>query len=353
VRVLLVEPQRSRKYYTSYPPLGLLKLARYHKSRGDRVALIHGLDGDGYDPDRIYVTSLFTYAWEAVHITIQHYLKKYPKAKLTVGGIYASLCPGKLRRAFGSRIAICRGVRPELDCLRPDYSLVPKWDASIVFSSRGCIRKCAFCSVRVLEPEFSALRTVRRLIDPKHRRIVLWDNNVLASPHWRAVFAQLAEIGKPVDFNQGLDARLMTEGVVEQLGKLNVPVVRLAFDTVSVRGQLKRAIDLLLERGYNGRRIIVYCLHNYNDTPEDLFTRTRDLLDWGVAAYPMRYEPLEPREKNSYVAPGWSARQLDMVAHARRVIGYGGAFPPYEGLRKKFANARGFSEAFGLRPRAH
>ena len=37
-----------------------------------------------------------------------------------------------------------------------------------------------------------------------------------------------------------------------------------------------------------------------------------------------------------------------MVAAARRVIGYGGAFPPYEGLVKKFRDARNFEEAFAL-----
>ncbi len=38
-----------------------------------------------------------------------------------------------------------------------------------------------------------------------------------------------------------------------------------------------------------------------------------------------------------------------MIAQARRVIGYGGAFPPHEGLRKKFLEARNFEEAFALR----
>jgi hypothetical protein len=63
----------------------------------------------------------------------------------------------------------------------------------------------------------------------------------------------------------------------------------------------------------------------------------------------MRYEPLEPREKNTYISPYWTAEQLEMVAKARRVLGYGGAFPPYEGLKKKFLNAKSFEEAFKLR----
>src|SRR5205807_7737240 len=97
--------------------------------------------------------------------------------------------------------------------------------------------------------------------------------------------------------------------------------------------------------------IWVYVLYNYEDTPHDLFERVRDLLAWGVAAYPMRYQPLSGEhafEKDSYISPNWTFEQLNMVAQARRVIGYGGALPPYEGLVRKFCNARNFDEAFVL-----
>ena len=65
----------------------------------------------------------------------------------------------------------------------------------------------------------------------------------------------------------------------------------------------------------------------------------------------MRYQPLSGEHafaKDSYIAPNWTKEELEMVATARRVIGYGGAFPPYEGLVKKFRNANSFHEAFGL-----
>ncbi|MEO0080222.1 MAG: hypothetical protein ABIK44_06060 [candidate division WOR-3 bacterium] len=134
------------------------------------------------------------------------------------------------------------------------------------------------------------------------------------------------------------------------MGRFKVPIVRLAYDSDGSREPLKKAIELLKAHRYDGRRIIVYCLFNHNDTPETFFHRDRDLIDWGVVAYPMRYEPPEPRPKNTYVAPAWTSERLEMVAQARRVIGYGGAFPPYEGLRIKFARARNFAEAFSLRP---
>ena len=66
----------------------------------------------------------------------------------------------------------------------------------------------------------------------------------------------------------------------------------------------------------------------------------------------MRYEPLEPRAKNTYISSNWTAEQLEMIADARRVIGYGGAFPPYAGLKAKISRAKNFMEAFELRPRS-
>jgi hypothetical protein len=97
--------------------------------------------------------------------------------------------------------------------------------------------------------------------------------------------------------------------------------------------------------------IIVYCLYGFLDTPQDFLQRIIDLIEWGVVTYPMRYQPLEPCNKDSYISPNWQSEQLEMVARARRVIGYGGAFPPYEGFRKKLINAKNFEEAFSLRPK--
>jgi len=350
LRVLLAEPHKSRKYHTPYPPLGSLKLASYHRQRGDLVRLVNGVSGNGFRPDIIYITSLFTYAWEPVHEVIRYYSAEYKNARVIVGGIYASLCTEHLRKAFGSRVEIVKGLVPEIENLLPDYSLVPEWDASILFSSRGCIRKCKFCSVPQLEPKFEAKNSIKHLIYPGHRRVILWDNNILASPYWQNIFGELEQSGLEVDFNQGLDARLFTEETAIRIKRMKVPIVRLAYDSKGIKVPLKRAIGLLQDVGVTGRRIIVYCLYGFLDTPLDFLERVTNLINWGVVAYPMRYQPLEPCIKNSYVSPNWQPEQLEMVARARRVIGYGGAFPPYEGLRNKLLDASSFNEAFSLRP---
>ncbi len=350
LKVLLVEPQKSLRYHTPYPPLGLLKIASYHARRGDFVRLVNGVAAEGFSPDLIYITSLFTYAYEPVHEVIRYYSRRYKKASVAVGGIYATLCSDLLRDTFGDRIVIRRGIVNKLENILPDYSLVPNWKVSIVFATRGCIRNCRFCSVPTLEPRFKAKRSIRKLVNPGHNKVVFWDNNILASPYWENIFDELEELDLEVDFNQGLDARLVTEGVAVRLRKLRIPIVRLAYDTRGIRSRLRRAIKLLRMVGFRGRRIVVYCLHNFSDTPEDFLDRIKDLLTWDVVAYPMRYEPLEPRPKNTYISPNWTSDQLEMVAKARRVLGYGGAFPPYEGLKRKFLDAKDFEEAFELRP---
>jgi hypothetical protein len=183
----------------------------------------------------------------------------------------------------------------------------------------------------------------------------LWDNNVLGESHWRDLFAELRELKVEVDFNQGLDARLVTEEVASGLTSLNMPTIRFAYDFPGMQKGMQRAVTNLRAAGLSGRRfghICCYVLYNYRDTPEDLFERVRDLLAWGIAAYPMRYQPLngeQALEKDSFVSPNWTNEQLNMVVMARRVIGYGGALPPYAGLQKKFMNARNFQEAFELR----
>lgn len=353
MKILLVEPPKSKKYHTTYPPLGLLKLSAFHKRKGDEVRFVRGFVQNGFSPDIIYITSLFTYAYEPVHDVIRFYLNQHRKSKIVVGGIYATLCSEHLKETFGDRIDIHQGLVSECEDILPDYSLVPEWKASIIFTTRGCIRNCPFCAVKYLEPKFIPKKSIKHLIYPGHKKIILWDNNILASPYWENIFQELYETRLEIDFNQGIDARLINERVASWLERLKIPIVRLAYDTLAIKEPLKKAIEILKKSGFSGRRILVYCLYNNpfeKDSPQTFLERLQDLIDWGVVSYPMRYEPLEPRPKNTYVSPYWTAELLEMVAKARRVLGYGGAFPPYEGLKKKFLDAKSFEEALELRP---
>ncbi|WP_230972316.1 B12-binding domain-containing radical SAM protein [Archaeoglobus neptunius] len=345
MHVLLVKPM----FYTRYPPIGLLKIASYHRNLGDTVEYIEGEKVPTGKPDLIYITSLFTYAWKPVYRAVKYYKEIYPDVKVILGGIYASLMPDHAALSGADEIYV--GLFEEAEDLMPAYDLVPDWDGSIIFASRGCIRRCPFCAVPKLEGGISRIRdTIKPLVYPKHTKIILWDNNILASPKWRDIFDELEELGKKVDFNQGIDARLITDEIAEKLASLKTNILRLAYDSKSERKALKKAIEKLNAAGINGRKILVYILYNFRDDPQDFYERVRDVLEWGAVAYPMRFEPLDSLEKNKYVSPNWSVEQLEMVAKARRVLGYSGALPPYKALVEKFRKAETFEEAFKLRP---
>ncbi len=360
MRVLQIEPD----YYTKYPPLGLLKLASYHRSYGDEIEFVRGLTEDANEPDTIEITSLFTFTWKSVHKSIEFYHKQFPDAKIVVGGIYATLMPKNIEFRF-PYARVHQGLHLGAEGLLPSYDILKwvdkwkDWNKSIVFTTRGCIRKCPFCVVpkiegRMKEPKFSVLP----MIHPEHNEVVIWDNNFLASPFAKDILIELRDGGYRADFNQGLDARLMTEEFAGLLADIKSPSIHMAYDWPWEGPYISKAIDFLSNAGYRKRNLIFYVLHNFydfkyekGDTPADFFHRIRDLTDWGASAYPMRYIPLDSLTRSGFISPLWTAEQLEMIADARRVLGYAGTFVPYKGFVDKILSASTFEEAMELRPK--
>ena len=357
--MLLVEPD----YYSRYPPLGLLKISAYYKSIKTQVKYVRGITKiSNFIPDTVEITSLFTYSRKNVHKAIQYYHNAFPQAQINVGGIYASLLPTDLKNLF-PYIEIQLGLNIHAEHLMPDYSILSQvekwknWDGSIIFTSRGCINKCGFCMVPKLEGDLRNItNTPSRYIVNNHSKVIIWDNNFLAQPDWYEKIIDLKKTGKWIDFNQGLDTRLITDEKAEALASMKIKDYRFAYDGDYQEKYVKNTIDLLSSHGVNKRRISFYTLYNfYNgsnnyDDPDNFYHRVLNILEWGSVSYPMRYVPLDADNKNTFVSPYWSEEQLEMVAQARRVIGFGGAFPPYQGLINKFKNANNFDEAFRLKP---
>ena len=111
------------------------------------------------------------------------------------------------------------------------------------------------------------------------------------------------KIFKGVDFNQGLDARLLTEHHIERLRELNLPILRFAWDDMALEAVVLAAIDQILALGFAKRRVHCYILYGFNDTADDALYRAETIRKRGIKPFVQRYQRLDTVVKNSWIAP--------------------------------------------------
>lgn len=172
------------------------------------------------------------------------------------------------------------------------------------FTSRGCPNHCSFCAVPKIEGDFHELEDFRPAP-------VVCDNNFLAASrtHQERVIDALADMPY-VDFNQGLDTRRFNSWSALLLGRLRMKA-RFAFDHVDAEGLVADAIKLC--RKHTTKDISVYVLIGYKDTPDDALYRLEKVREWGIRPNPMRYQPLDAPERNSYLGSGWTEQKIRRV----------------------------------------
>jgi hypothetical protein len=169
-------------------------------------------------------------------------------------------------------------------------------------TSRGCIRRCPFCAVPRIEGDLVEL-------DEWPIAPVVCDNNLLACSraHFDSVVDSLKGLRK-VDI-QGVDARVLTDYHAERLAELDC-ILHIGFDDVGVEPPVVNALEQLHRAGFEDKRLRVYVLIGYNDTPEEALYRLRLVRELGAWPFPMRYQPLDALAKHSYVDPNWTEREL-------------------------------------------
>lgn len=177
-------------------------------------------------------------------------------------------------------------------------------NSSATFTSRGCVRKCKFCIVPQIEGVLVEL-------DSWPIRPIVCDNNLLACSrkHFDDVVDKLKPLSN-VDFNQGLDVRLLTSYHANRLAELDFKCIRLAWDHIRDESIFRSAFKLLVDAGISANKVRVYCLIGFEDTPEDALYRLETIRDLGALPNPMRYQPIDTLRKNSYVSPNWTNSEL-------------------------------------------
>ena len=138
------------------------------------------------------------------------------------------------------------------------------------------------------------------------------DNNLLAASrrHFDRVIDGLKAF-PAVDFNQGLDAALLTPYHASRLAELKAPKIRFAFDRPDDEAAVHDAMRLCRRHGLTD--FTIYCLVGLDDDPESARWRLEKVLSWGARTSPMRYQPLDALIKNSYAAPGWTEAELQRI----------------------------------------
>jgi hypothetical protein len=329
VKILLVEPKFpvavKSKNHSHFLPVGLLKIGTYHRKSGDQVKLVRGLERCGFKPDRILITSLFTYWSEQVHEAARFYHEAYPRAKIEIGGIYASLMPEHCKRQ-SPFAEVHRGLyrRGGAEKVVPDYSLLPEeLDYQIIHTSRGCKRRCTFCGTWRIEPEFTCVDSVLPMI--QKRKLVLYDNDLLANTHIDNILRELAEYrtksGHPLscESQSGFDLRLLTEKRAKLLKAAHFVNPRIAWDgPYRMWPKVREAVQKLAEVGYERKDIYVFMIYNYVLPYGEMKKKVEACRRWGVRVIDCRYRPLDCTEDNYrpgpkpqgegeyYIHDGWS-----------------------------------------------
>ena len=390
--------------------------------------------------DRVYITTLFTFYWKITVETINFAKNLVTNLEeLKVGGVLASLLHAELEAETG--IKPFRGLLdkpgildPELndaqnmivDDLALDYSILdeidynyPTGSAYFTFMTKGCTRKCSFCSVPKLEPTYKEkISTIDKFYEIKQKfgeqqNLLLMDNNVLASPKFAEIIAEIKQMGfvkgalfhepnqlqicydnlrlgeneranikrskkllnsllprlkgsvkqtyyeillghnlleintnatkrnileaslevmeiyekyrnkapkhRYVDFNQGTDARYVTDDIMRLLSEIPIRPLRIAFDYWGIKDQYVNAVKLAAKYGIN--ELSNYILYNFNDKPDELYKRLEinvelcEQLNIHIYSFPMKFIPLfgEEAKHRNYIGPKWNRKYIRAI----------------------------------------
>lgn len=231
---------------TIYPNLALCKIARYHKQKGDNVEWAFPF----YHYDVVYMSKVFNFSHDDLTI--------YNADRIVKGG---------------TGYNITSQLPDEIDRLQPDYSIYPNIprDTAYGFLTRGCPNKCQWCVVPRKEGRIRPYMDCDEIAIEGRRKLVLMDNNILAAGDYAV--SQLEKIidrGYRVDFNQALDARLVTDEFARLLAHVKWIDHRIRFgcDTKGQIAECERAISMIQEYGYKGEFFLYTMIGGKSDFNE-------------------------------------------------------------------------------------
>lgn len=255
------------------PSLALMKLSTYWRRRGAEVALNPSRPGDLNFASVIFASNFR----KAVTL-------KQAIPNLEVGGT-----------GWDWRVRLPE----EVESCPPDYDLYGI-DYGLGRLTVGCFRRCPWCLSWKMEPQVRTANDIGDIINRRSNFIVLLDDNIL---HCWLFVRIIRQLELSVNFNQGLDIRLVDGEVAGELARVDYwnfhrtkRQFHFAFDSLSYEGSVRRGVRELRKRGVLPSRLSFYMLIGYgHESFEEEFERLNILRGLGVDAFAMPYRDPDGR----------------------------------------------------------
>ena len=292
---------------TIYPNLALAKIARYWRNRGGQISWASPME----HYDIVYMSKVFNFSPDDTYI--------YDADKIIKGGTgYDPLSQ----------------LPDEIDRLQPDYSIYPNIpkDTAYGFLTRGCPNKCRWCVVPKKEGAIRPYMDVDEIAIEGRRKLVLMDNNILAAGDYCIQQLQkIIERGYRVDFNQALDARLVTDEIAQLLAKvkwLDNNRIRFGCDTHGQIAECERAMNMINRYGFTGQYFLYTMLtSDFRECYERItywWHRTQETRasHQGRYVYPHAQPYRDPNNPHHIIPQwqkdmaGWVNKKAHFVAHS-------------------------------------
>jgi hypothetical protein len=269
-----------------YPNLALMKLAHYHKAKGDFVHVTRRIYPELFEPayDIVYGSAIFDFTAPK----LAAFRLQWPNA--IVGGT-----------GSGEALTVEQVIGREYE--HYDYSGWPLCRVSLGFTQRGCrmakIAICRrFCVVPEKEGQPRSLNTIAQIWrgEPWPRKLLLLDNDFFGNPDWRARLREIRDGRFKVCFWQGINTRLINEEAAEALASIEYRNSRFserklytAWDNIGDERIFFNGVQRLERAGIPPSKLMAYMLVGCD--PEETWTRIwyrfRKMVECGIEPYPM------------------------------------------------------------------